>query len=116
MEIEKEKNKDLLIYRLSGKIDSNSSTDFEKDIFESINSGVAKILIELGKVSYISSAGLRVFLVSAKMLRTKSGIISFCNLNETTKNILEISGFSGIFKIYETETEAVTDITNKRVH
>ena len=63
--------------------------------------------MNLAKLDYISSAGLRVLLASAKQLKPDGGEIRICNLNEVVKEVFDISGFVTIFKVFGSETEAL---------
>ena len=55
--------------------------------------GGKKIVIDFAQTSYISSAGLRVLLKTAKTLHQKSGKLALCGANEQILEVLEMSGF-----------------------
>ena len=58
-------------------------------------------------LEYISSAGLRVVLVIAKKLKPVNGQMLISNLKGVVKEVFEISGFTSLLQIYETEEEAL---------
>ena len=107
MEISKRKEKDVSIVAVSGRIDAITAPDFEKSLDELITAGDRVILIDLTALGYISSAGLRSILSSAKKLKALSGEILFTGLQGPVEEVFQISGFKSIFKIYPSEAEAL---------
>ncbi len=99
--------KDIKIVDFKGELDSNTSPDAEKYLKEIIANGGKYILAHFGKLDYISSAGLRILLVTAKELNTIGGELRICELNETVEEIFSISGFVGIFNVFGSEQEAI---------
>ena len=59
------------------------------------------------KLDYISSAGLRVLLAAAKQLKGIDGELRICSLNEVVREVFDISGFTTIFKVFGSESEAL---------
>lgn len=89
----------LKCLELEGRIDSLTSSDLEFQINNLANQGERIIICDLGKVSYISSSGLRVFLIAQKLLTKVGGELLIFNLNELLKNIFLSAGFDKIIKI-----------------
>ncbi len=90
---------DLVCARLSGRLDSNNAAVVEQALLERIQEGHSRLVIDLTDLNYISSAGLRVFLLVAKRLRQQQGKLSLCNMPRTIKQVFEISGFTAILKV-----------------
>jgi len=109
VEIQTRDTNDIKVVDLIGKLDTNTSPDAEKHLNGLLKEGVKKILVNLEKLDYISSAGLRVLLSTNKQLQNTSGLLRICNLNEVVKEIFDISGFSSIFNVFVTESEALND-------
>ncbi len=109
MEIQTRDTNDIKVIDLIGKLDTNTAPDAEKHLNELIKKGAKKILVNLEKLDYISSAGLRVLLFTNKQLQNTSGLLRICNLNEVVQEIFDISGFSSIFNVFVTESEAAND-------
>ena len=107
MEINTKKDQNIVIVSLKGRMDAVTSPDFEKSLSERIAAGESNFLINLGHLEYISSAGLRSILTIAKLLKAKDGKILFAGLRGPVKDVFNISGFGAIFKIFETEEEAL---------
>ena len=65
------------------------------------------LLLDLGGVDYISSAGLRAILLIGRKLNAMSGYLRFCNLGGMVKEVFSISGFNSLFPVYASLTEAL---------
>jgi anti-anti-sigma factor len=79
-----------------GRIDSSTSPEVERACDEQIARGASRLLFDLAHVDYVSSAGLRVFLVAGKKAQRAGGRIALCNLHPTVREILAIAGFDRI--------------------
>jgi anti-anti-sigma factor len=63
--------------------------------------------VNLEKLDYISSAGLRVLLLVAKKLQANAGELRICSLNAIVKEVFDISGFDMILPVSASESEAL---------
>lgn len=99
---------DIKLIAVNGKIDTSTSSILEGSLLEIINSGSSKILIDFKNVNYISSAGLRVLLATAKKCKNQNKEFKVCSLNEVTKEVFEISGFITILSVYSSKEEAIS--------
>ena len=96
----------VFIVTPSGRLDTNTSPEAEKLITEAIDGGEIKIVVDFTETEYISSAGLRVILKTAKLLKPKNGAVTLCNANEQIEEVLEISGFLGMIMLLDSLDEA----------
>ena len=87
---------DLLKLNVSGEINSANADEFASGVNEATESmpDFTKILFDLSDLEYISSAGLRVFL----MIRKKCEDISIINAADCIHEIFDITGFTDYFK------------------
>lgn len=108
MSIKSEFEGGTLIVSTDQRLDTNTAPEAEKVITNAIENGSCNVVMNFSDTDYISSAGLRVILKSAKLLKPKQGIIVLCNANEQITEVLEISGFSGLVKIFNTLDEAMS--------
>ena len=97
----------VTVVRFEGNLDTNTAPEAQEQFDELASQGVDKVLVDFENLDYISSAGLRVLLATAKKLRGGGGNLRLCNLNETVAEVFEISGFSTIFAVFPTEAEAL---------
>ena len=102
----KEKN-DVVIISLIGTLDTNTSPEAEVEINKSLDDGADKMAIDLENTRYVSSAGLRVFLATAKKMMAKSGNVILCQPNDIVEEILHVSGFNKIIEVKRTLNEAL---------
>ena len=95
------------VVRFDGDLDTNTSPDAEALLNGLIAEGADKIVINFEKLNYVSSAGLRIFLSTAKKLKRSEGALALCCLNETVQEVFEISGFIAILNVLNSEEEAL---------
>ncbi len=110
MEIEKKKEKNLLVVSVQGRVDALTAPVLEKDLLETVSGGEKRLLLDLSGLQYISSAGLRTFLVIAKKLKAGQGEILFAGLKGPVEEVFKISGFYSIFKIFDSPETALSRI------
>jgi anti-anti-sigma factor len=100
MDISEDRITDVVILGLSGKLDATTAKSFEDKILADIEAGDRRVVIDLSQLDYVSSSGLRVFLIAAKRLRSKDGKIALCSLKDDVQHVFDLSGFSSILAIY----------------
>lgn len=97
----------VALVHLEGNLDTNTADLAEQTLNELIDGGTTKILVNLARVAFVSSAGLRVLLATAKRLRRTDGDLRISNLNEMVNQVFEISGFTAILSVFPTEEAAL---------
>ena len=107
MEIIEEKQESISIFKLSGRLDSNTSQGFEKKIFDAISDGSKSMIVDFKDLDYISSAGLRVILKATKALNREDGKIMLCSMQDYVKEVFEIAGFDSFLPIVPTMDDAL---------
>ena len=106
MKIETRSVYNVLVVDMSGRLDSMSAGDAGDRLVDIARGAHKRILLNLEKLEYLSSAGLRVILRGAKLLQGTRGELKICNAAGLVRNVLETSGFNNLIKIYDTEQEA----------
>jgi len=99
MQIEETRSGDILILRPQGRLDAVSSPALQDNALGHVDAGATSLVLDMEKVEYLSSAGLRVVLMAAKRLRESGGRLVVCSLHGI---VLEVFGMSGFDKIIET--------------
>jgi anti-sigma B factor antagonist len=107
MKIETSVNDSVTVVDLEGNLDTNTSVDVQDHLNGLMDDGVAKLLVDFTKVDFVSSAGLRVLLATAKRLGGIGGSLRICGLNEEVNEVFEISGFSTILDVFPTRNDAL---------
>ena len=86
--------------RVTGRLDTINSDEFEKKMAPLLEGGNPDIELDCSELEYISSSGLRVLLKTHKMLTGKGGTFAVRNLVREVRNIIDLTGFSKILTIY----------------
>jgi anti-anti-sigma factor len=110
MDISEDRKADAVILGLSGKLDATTAKAFENKILSVIDSGVQQLVIDLSQLDYVSSSGLRVFLLAAKRLQPTNGKMSLCGLQDHIRQLFDLAGFSSILSIYGSREEAIKSL------
>lgn len=97
MEINKTLNGTELTIELSGRLDTRTAPKLESEMKRSLN-GVSLLVFDLNNLEYVSSAGLRIFLMSQKVMN-KQGRMIVKNVKDVIMDIFEVTGFVDILTI-----------------
>ena len=97
MTIKKTKNGTSLTVAVEGRVDTTNASEFENGVKTALD-GIDELVLDFTKLNYISSAGLRVLLSLQKTMNTQ-GEMKITGVNETVRDIFEVTGFSDILTI-----------------
>jgi len=95
------------ILYLNGFLDAHTSVELEQYFEKLLADNKYKIVVNFDKLSYISSAGLGVFMAFIETARNNSGDIKLCAMSEKIYNIFDMLGFPILFEIYKEEKSAI---------
>lgn len=107
MNIKKEKIGDYSVLYLKGKVETIHSSALEEEVCQLIDAGEKNLIFNCSEMNYISSSGLRVFLVTQKKVVSIKGKLHLCNMMPDVKEIFRISGFSNLFSIFDNQEEVI---------
>jgi anti-anti-sigma factor len=107
MDITVKKAGEISVMGFEGNLDTATVAEAEGEINRVLEEGGNQVLINFENLNYISSAGLRILLATAKKLKTSGGNLVICSLNETVQEVFDISGFSSILSVASNEDEAL---------
>ena len=96
MEINKKQNGTALEIALEGRLDTTTAPELEKEL--NGLGGVTELTLDLSKLEYISSAGLRVLLSAHKVMSRKGGM-KLTHVNELVQEVFDVTGFADILTI-----------------
>lgn len=105
--IKEDRRGDILVLRLSGRLDAISSPDAETKVFDFINKGQNKLLLDMAGIDYLSSAGMRMLLSVSKKLKTLSGKLVISTVTVNVMDVLKMSGFDHVLEIAVTEEDGL---------
>ncbi|HEY1797886.1 MAG TPA: STAS domain-containing protein [Stellaceae bacterium] len=109
MDIERDNDGDVAIFRLSGRFDS-AAAGFAEGGLGSAVTGTPRLVLDLSGLDYISSAGLRVILVLARKVQQAAGKLALFGLRPTVREVFTVSGFDTIISIQPDAAAALAQV------
>ncbi|OPY64894.1 MAG: putative anti-sigma factor antagonist BtrV [Syntrophorhabdus sp. PtaU1.Bin050] len=110
MKFDTKKEKGFTVVSITGKMDALTTPEAEGKLTGLIEAGERDLVVDLEGLDYISSAGLRGILATAKRLKAERGDIVFANLQGHVTEVFKISGFHSLFKIFDSVDAAVNEL------
>ena len=99
MEFAEEQAGDVVIVKLAGRLDSAAARSAEDGFNAALAGAAPHLAVDMTKLDYISSAGLRVLLVVAKKVQQAKGKVALFGLSPNVREVFSVSGFDTIFSI-----------------
>lgn len=103
----KDIDKISVIY-LKGYLDAHTAPNFEQALQTLVDENRVYIVVNLAELSYISSAGLGVFMGFIEDIRNKGGDIKLAALTEKVFRVFDLLGFPVLYDILESEADALS--------
>lgn len=110
VDILEETNENALVLIPQGRLDSRTAPMLQEHLLGRIESSPS-VLVDCSRLDYVSSAGLRVFLMGAKRCKQAGREFAICSLQDTVKEVFEISGFLSILTCYADRKKALQGIS-----
>jgi anti-anti-sigma factor len=92
-----------VVYRISGKLDAVGGPKLDSAITKDAS---ARVILDMREVAYISSAGLRVIIQTAKRAQAAKGGVAAFGLQASVREVFEVAGLESIVPIASDEVEA----------
>ena len=112
MEISTEREGTLLVAKAGGRLDSINAREFDDALKSAISDSDQVLIMDLEKVSYVSSAGLRAILGVVKDLNRRAVKFAMCSLSDPIREVFRISGFDKIVTIHSDRGGAVSAVAS----
>lgn len=103
-----EKLGNALILKPSRRVDSSNAKAFEDEASALVDAGPKLVVIDASDLDYISSAGLRVILTTAKKAKAAGGGLTMACAKNNVKEVLAVSGFDNIFGLHDSVAQAIS--------
>jgi anti-sigma B factor antagonist len=107
----REKN-DVNVLDLKGYLDAHTAPELEKTFQSLIDKNRYRIVVNCRDLTYISSAGLGVFMAYIEDVRRNMGDIKLSNMSSKVFNVFDLLGFPLLYEIVDDETEAIRKFQN----
>jgi anti-anti-sigma factor len=96
-----------LLLILDGRLDGAGATDLDTALRNNLEDDDRAVVVDMGQVSYLSSAGIRVLLMMKKEMKRRNGLLALAGIREFPRNVLETAGFLSIFDLHPTVESAL---------
>ncbi len=110
LSIHAEKEDRAVILVASGRLDGTTVSILQSAVQEQIQAGETTLVFNLEGMSYVSSAGLRVFLMAARSTNAEGGKVLLFGLRDHIAEVFKISGLNNLLPIYKSHTEALAEV------
>ena len=105
--VERSASGEITLLSLSGFLDAHTAPKFEGAVESALDAGRIQLIVDGGGLTYISSAGLGVFMGFIEEFREAGGDIKICGLSPKVREVFALLGFEELFDIVDT-VEAAT--------
>ena len=110
IDITQEENGDVVIIRVSGRLDATSSPILERQVMALIDAGKNLLVMNFANVEYLSSAGMRLLLAATKKLKSQDGKILISSVMDNVMEVIKMAGFDHILHLFDSEEDALKEI------
>ena len=107
MTIERNLVEGNVVLRVAGRMDAENADVFERECESCISEGVTILIIDLSDLKYVSSMGLRSFVVIAQKLRNKGGDLRVCRLTGLVRQVFEITRLNHVLRLHDSLESAL---------
>ena len=98
LQTEESREGEVVVLGLTGRLDTATAADLDFAAEPHVQ-GPTRLLIDLSGIQYVSSAGLRIFLMIAKKLQKTQGRLVLCCMSPGVREVFDLAGFSKILTI-----------------
>jgi anti-anti-sigma factor len=109
MTIESRQVGNRVVLEVAGRMDAENAPAFQAACQTWISQGFNDLVIDLGELSYVSSLGLRSFIVVGKQLQQQRGKLRICRPTGLVKQVFEMTRLSTIFPSHDSVEAALQD-------
>ena len=94
LEITQEQLQSTIVLHVEGAVDSNTAPELQEALLRATESSSGAVQLDLAKVSYMSSAGLRALLLASKALQKRGERLTLLKVPPQILNVLNLTGFT----------------------
>ena len=106
MEIYSAEEAGVMIISVKGRLDAASAGGLEGEVRRQVDAGSRRLVLDLTDLTYVSSAGIRVFLLAARQLRGL-GTLLLAAPSPMVRQVFDIAGVDAFVDVCETTAAAV---------
>jgi len=98
-----------VVLQVAGRMDAENAPVFEAQCESWISQGINQLVLDVGELTYVSSMGLRSFMLIGKKVQDKGGKLRICRQTGLVKQVFEITRLNSIFPQHESVEAALAD-------
>ncbi len=102
----------IQVIEVSGRLDSVTVGQFKKNFYKTLDAKNREAVLDMSGISFVDSSGLGVLVVIFKEMKAQGGDMLLCGLHRNVRQIFELVKFDRIFKIFNSQEEAVASCLN----
>jgi anti-anti-sigma factor len=110
MKVSSRRFANAVVLHVEGRLDQDTCVDFTRDLMTHVDSAAhdgGAVVLDLSSLDYVSSAGLRCFMLASRQAKAHQGRIYVAALQPMVKEIFEISHFNLVFQVFPSVREAM---------
>ncbi len=107
-------NGEVSVLRLKGFLDAHTASDLERAVQKLLDEKRFKIIVNFKELTYISSAGLGVFMGFIEEVRSNSGDIKLTSMSPKIFRVFDLLGFPTLYEIRDEENLALQSFHNQK--
>ncbi|MBU3694918.1 MAG: STAS domain-containing protein [Rhodocyclaceae bacterium] len=107
MQVSLEQEAGVTVARAAGRLDFTAAEPFQKELESAISASDKGVVVDLAPLEYVSSAGLRAFLVGAKAAKARGVGFAVCNLRPEVQEVFDLTGFGRVVSLHPDRAAAV---------
>ena len=105
---------DVVVLKVAGRLDQDTCEAFRGDLSKVIEASAGRggaVVLDLSQLEYVSSAGLRCFMLASRQAKAQQGRVFVAALQPMVAEIFAISHFNLVFQVFPTVREALSGIS-----
>ncbi|MDQ5986219.1 MAG: anti sigma-factor antagonist [Syntrophus sp. SKADARSKE-3] len=107
MDLQKMDIGDVRVFIFEGRLDVSRCAEVELELYDAIDGGIVKLILDLAKIECLSSSGLRIFIAALRRLKELSGRLAICNISPHVFKVFKAVDLDRVFEIYNTTDQAI---------
>jgi anti-sigma B factor antagonist len=110
MQVQSRRFANAVVLQVAGRLDQDTCDGFRTDLMKHVEAAArdgGAIVLDLSKMEYVSSAGLRCFMLASRQAKSQQGRIFVAALQPMVQEIFQISHFNLVFQVFPTVREAL---------
>jgi len=114
MNVSLQRYANALVLRIEGRLDQDTCDSFRTDLLSHVEKSAqagGAIVLDLSGLEYVSSAGLRCFMLASRQAKAQRGRIFVAAMQPMVAEIFEISHFNLVFQVFGSVQEALAAVS-----